>query len=179
MRCEEKLEEQHELEAYEKKKRHRRLHLVTGHGTLALQCGALRVVQREKVQLHLAEPERIPAAERRVARDGFAVYPDALAAVERGESPLAGAGALDGGMAAPDTLAGEHDVRGLCPAENALPVLDRARCAVRQLQIAPDLRHVLFTQHRARAARDDPNGEKREHISRILQKRGFCHAFAP
>lgn len=110
---EEKLEEQHELEAHEQKKRHRRLHLVPGHGALALQGGALRVVQREKVQLHFAEPDRVPTMERRVARDGLAVQPDALAPVERGECPLACAGALDGGVAALDPLAGEHDVRGL------------------------------------------------------------------
>lgn len=168
VRREEKLEEQHELEAYEQKKRHRRLHLVPGQGALALQCGALRVVQREKVQLHFAKLERIAAAERRVARDGLAVQPDAPAAVERGERPLARAGALDGGVAALDPLAGEHDVRGLRPAENALPVLDRTRCAVRQLQIAPYLRHIPFAQHRARAACHDPNSEKREHIPGVL-----------
>ena len=168
VRREEKLEEQHELEAYEQKKRHSRLHLVPGQGALALQGGALRVVQREKVQLHFAELDRVPAMERRVTRDGLAVQPDALSPVERGERPLARAGALNGGVAALDPLAGEHDIRGLRPAENALPMLDRARRAVRQLQIAPYLRHIPFAQHRARAACHDPNSEKREHVPGVL-----------
>ena len=110
MRREEKLKEQHKLEAYEQKKRHRRLHLVPGHGALALQSGALRIIQSEKVQLHLAELERIASVERRIAGDGLTVHPDAFAAVERGDGPFACAGALDGGVAALDPLAGEHDV---------------------------------------------------------------------